>query len=290
MKNALTVDVENWYDASLLSPYVPAGYRDDRVAVATREVMGLLEGYGVRGTFFVLGKVAEEHPALVEEIAGRGHEVASHGWGHQLAYRQTEEEFEEDLVQSLEILERLAGRKVKGYRAPSWSVGAETPWFFDVLISNGLEYDSSLFPVKTPLFGSPDNPRHPHRIERAGGSLVEFPASSVRIGPRTVPVGGGAALRLFPLAFTRWGLGQITRESLPSIVYLHPWELDTGIPFPPMPARVRMLHSLGREGMKKKLRGLLMSFSFGTMGESVGEADINVRSDPRRNNSRPINQ
>ena len=270
MNNALTVDVENWYDASLLSPYVPAGYRDERVAAATREVMGLLEGYGVRATFFVLGKVAEEHPALVEEIAGRGHEVASHGWGHQLAYRQTEGEFEEDLARSLEILERLAGRKAKGYRAPSWSAGVETPWFFDVLIRNGLKYDSSLFPVKTPLFGSPDNPRHLHRVERAGGSLVEFPASSVRIGPRTVPVGGGAALRLFPLVFTRWGLGKINREGMPAIVYLHPWELDTGIPFPPMPAKTRLLHSRGRKGLERKLQRLLERFQFQPMFELMG--------------------
>ena len=270
MKSALTVDVENWYDASLLSPYVPAGYRDDRVVAATREVMVLIEGYGVRATFFVLGKLAEEHPGMVEEIAGRGHEVASHGWGHKLAYRQTEEEFEEDLKQSLEILERLTGGKVKGYRAPSWSAGAETPWFFDVLVRNGIDYDSSLFPVRTPLFGSPDNPRRPHRVEREGGSLVEFPASSVRLGPRTVPVGGGAALRLSPLSFTRRGLKRINREGMPAIVYLHPWEIDTGIPFPAMPAKTRLLHSRGRRGIKRKLRRLLEGFSFHPMFELLG--------------------
>ncbi len=278
MKNALTIDVENWYDASLLSPYVPVGYRDDRVVVATREVMDLIEEFGVRGTFFVLGKVAEEYPDLVREIASRGHEVASHGWGHQLAYRQTESEFEQDLVRSLEILKRLTGREVKGYRAASWSAGANTPWFFDVLIRHGIEYDSSLFPVKTPLFGSPENPRRPHRIERAGGSLIEFPPSSVRLGPRTVPVGGGAALRLFPLAFTRWGFGKISREGLPAIVYLHPWELDTGIPFPPMPLKTRLLHSQGRRGMKRKLRLLTDSLQFqplaGLLGDAFGDVEF----------------
>lgn len=271
MKNALTIDVENWYDASLLSPYVPAGYGDDRVVGATREVMDLIEGYGVRATFFVLGKVAEEHPGLVEEIASRGHEVASHGWGHRLAYEQTEEEFEEDLVRSLEVLEKLTGKKVRGYRAASWSAGANTPWFFDVLIRRGIEYDSSLFPVKTPLFGSPDNPRRPHRIERSGGSLIEFPPSSVRIGPRTVPIAGGAALRLFPFAFTRWGLRRINREGLPAIVYLHPWELDPGIPFPPMPFKIRLLHSKGRRRMKRKLRSLVERFSFEPMKDLIAE-------------------
>ncbi|MDP8236099.1 MAG: polysaccharide deacetylase family protein [Candidatus Erginobacter occultus] len=269
MQNALTVDVENWYDASLLSPYVPAGYRDDRVVAATREIMDLLEEFGVRATFFVLGKVAEEHPGLVKEIAGRGHEVASHGWGHQLAYRQTEEEFEEDLHRSLEILERLSGGKVKGYRAPSWSVGVETPWFFDVLVRNGIEYDSSLFPVKTPLFGSSDNPRHFHIIERKKGRVVEFPASSVRFGGKTFPVGGGASLRLLPLAVTKWGIKRINREGMGAIVYLHPWEMDTGIPFPPMPFRTRLLHSRGRKGMKKKLRKLLESFSFHPMADCL---------------------
>jgi len=271
MKNALTVDVENWYDASLLSPYVPAGYRDGRVAASTREVMDLIEGYGVRATFFILGKVAEEHPGLVKEIAARGHEVASHGWGHQLACRQTWEEFEEDLRRSLEILERLSGAKVKGYRAPSWSAGAETPWFFDVLIRNGLEYDSSLFPVKTPLFGSPDNPRRPHPVEREAGGLVEFPASAVRIGAKTVPVGGGAALRLFPLAFTRWGLGKINWEGMPAIVYLHPWEIDIGIPFPPMPVKTRLLHSRGIKGMRRKLRRLLERFPFQPLESLIRE-------------------
>ncbi len=271
MKNALTVDVENWYDASLLAPYVPDGYRDDRVAGATRGVMGLLEGFGVRGTFFVLGKVAEEHPDLVGEIASRGHEVASHGWGHRLAYEQTEVEFEEDLVRSLEVLKRLTGREVKGYRAASWSVGVETPWFFDVLIRHGIAYDSSLFPVKTPLFGSPNNPRQPHRVERPGGSLVEFPASSFRLLGRTFPVGGGASLRLLPLLLTRWGLGMITREEFPAIVYLHPWELDSGIPFPKMPLKTRWLHSRGRRGMKRKLRCLLNNFSFQPLGNLAGE-------------------
>ncbi len=276
MQNALTVDVENWYDASLLSPYVPAGYRDDRVVAATREVMALFEEYQTRATFFILGKVAEEHPALVEEIAGRGHEVASHGWGHQLAYRQTEEEFEEDLRRSLEILERLTGGKVKGYRAPSWSAGAETPWFFDVLVRNGIEYDSSLFPVKTPLFGSPDNPRRPHRIERPVGSLVEFPASSFRIWGKTFPVGGGASLRLLPLAVSKWGIRRINREGMGAVVYLHPWELDTGIPFPSMPAKTRMLHSRGRKGMKRKLRRLLENFSFQPMAD-LNSAGIQSR-------------
>jgi polysaccharide deacetylase family protein (PEP-CTERM system associated) len=275
MKNALTVDVENWYDASLLSPYIPDGYRDDRVAGATREVMDLIEGFGVRATFFVLGKVAEEHPGLVEEIAGRGHEVASHGWGHRLAYEQTEGEFEEDLERSLEILERLSGRKVMGYRAASWSAGAETPWFFDVLIRNGIEYDSSLFPVKTPLFGSPDNPRRPHRIERPVGSLVEFPASSFRFLGKTFPVGGGASLRLLPLAVSRWGLQKLIREGLPAVVYLHPWEIDTGTSFPAMPAKTRLLHSLGRKGMKRKLRRLLENFSFQPMAGLVSEVPGN---------------
>lgn len=271
MNNALTVDVENWYDASLLSPYVPDGYRDDRVVASAREIMGLLDEFGVRATFFVLGKVAAEHPELVEEIAARGHEVASHGWGHGLAYEQTVEEFEDDLRRSLKILEHLSGGKVKGYRAPSWSVGVETPWFFDVLIRNGIEYDSSLFPVKTPLFGSPDNPRHPHIIERKEGRVIEFPASSVRFGGKTFPLGGGASLRLLPLAVTKWGIKRINREGMGAIVYLHPWEMDTGIPFPPMPTKVRLLHSWGRGGMKKKLHKLIESISFQPLADLASE-------------------
>jgi len=267
IKNALTVDVENWYDANLISPHVPAGYRDDRVVASVRELLVLLDERKVRATFFILGKVAGEHPGLIEEIAGKGHEIASHGWGHRLVFRQTEKEFEEDLARSLESLRRLTGKDVEGFRAPSWSVGAETPWFFDVLLRHGIKYDSSLFPVRTELFGSSGNPRHPHVIERAGGKLVEFPAPSVRLFGRTIPVCGGASLRLFPLAISNWGLERINREGLPAVVYLHPWELDDGIPFPEMPKRVRLMHSLGRRGMKKKLRVLLEAYSFQTLGD-----------------------
>jgi polysaccharide deacetylase family protein (PEP-CTERM system associated) len=266
MLNALTIDLENWYDANLIAPYVADSYHDDRVVASTHRILDLLDEYKVKATFFTLGSLAVEQPDLIIEIDRRGHEIASHGWGHQLVYSQTEEEFETDLARSLSSLQGITGKKVKGYRAPSWSVGEGAPWFYDVLIRNGIEYDSSLFPVKTELFGSADNPRRLHLVQRDNGSLKEFPASTVRVAGRNFPVAGGAFFRVFPFWYSRWGIWRLNRESIPAIVYLHPWELDTGIPFPLMPRKVRLMHSLGRGGMIRKLKVLLKIFDFTPLG------------------------
>ena len=266
MKNALTIDLENWYDANLISPYVAEDYRDDRVVTSTGWILDLLDEYQVKATFFTLGSLAEEQPELIIEIDRRGHEIASHGWGHQLVYSQTEEEFEDDLVRSLFCFKEITGNEVKGYRAPSWSVGKGTPWFYEVLIRNGIEYDSSFFPVKTELFGSADNPRTPHLVQRETGNLMEFPASTVRLAGKNFPVAGGAFFRVLPLWYSRWGIRRINRKGLPAVIYLHPWELDTGIPFPLMPRKVRLMHSLGRGGMIRKLKVLLKIFDFTPLG------------------------
>ena len=271
MKNALTIDLENWYDANLVATYVAEGYRDDRVVVSTRRILDLLDEYQVKATFFTLGSLAEEQHELILEIDRRGHEIASHGWGHQLVYSQTEEEFEDDLVRSLFCFKEITGNEVKGYRAPSWSVGKGTPWFYEVLIRNGIEYDSSFFPVKTELFGSADNPRTPHLVQRETGNLMEFPASTVRLAGKNFPVAGGAFFRVLPLWYSRWGIRRINREGLPAIIYLHPWELDTGIPFPSMPKKVRLMHSMGRSGMIGKSKKLLKIFEFQPMGKMAGK-------------------
>jgi polysaccharide deacetylase family protein (PEP-CTERM system associated) len=271
MKNALTIDLENWYDANLIAPYVSSGYRDNRVVASTNRILDLLDKYEVKATFFTLGSLAEEQPELILEIDRRGHEVASHGWGHQLVYSQTEEKFEDDLVRGIGAIKSVTGKLACGFRAPSWSVGEGTPWFYDVLIRNGIEYDSSLFPVKTELFGSADNPRRPHIVRRDSGNLIEFPASTVRVAGRNYPVAGGAFFRVFPFWYSRWGIGRINREGLPAIIYLHPWELDTGIPFPSMPKKVRLMHSMGRSGMIGKLKRLLKIFEFQPMGKMAGK-------------------
>jgi len=266
MLNALTIDLENWYDANLIAPYVSEDYRDNRVVASTHLILDLLDEYQVKATFFTLGSLAMEQPELITEIDQRGQEIASHGWGHQLVYSQTEEEFETDLIRSIKALKSITGKNAKGFRAPSWSVGEGTPWFYDVLIRNGIEYDSSLFPVKTELFGSADNPRSLHLVPHDNGSLREYPASTVRIAGRNFPVAGGAFLRALPLWYSSWGIRRIQREDTPAIIYLHPWELDTGIPFPTMPRKVRIMHSLGRRGMIRKLKGLLRKFDFQPMG------------------------
>ncbi len=266
MKNVLTIDLENWYDANLIAPYVADGYRDDRVVSSSQRILDLLDEYQVKATFFTLGSLAGEQPELILEIDRRGHEIASHGWGHQLVYSQTEDEFEVDLARSLSSLKEITGKEVKGYRAPSWSVGEGTPWFYDVLIRNGIEYDSSLFPVKTELFGSAYNLRTSHVVKRETGNLMEFPASTVRVAGKNFPVAGGAFFRVLPFWYSRWGVRRLNREGMSAMVYIHPWELDTGIPFPPMPRKVRLMHSLGRSGMIRKLKVLLKVFDFTPLG------------------------
>lgn len=283
MENILTIDLENWYDANLIAPYVEEGYRDDRVVASTHRILDLLEEYQVKATFFTLGSLAGEQPELILEINRLGHEIASHGWGHQLVYSQSEEEFELDMVKSLSSLKEITGKEVKGYRAPSWSVGEGTPWFYDLLIRNGIEYDSSLFPVKTELFGSADNPRNPHVVQRETGNLMEFPASTIRVAGRNFPVAGGAFFRGLPLWYSRWGVRRLNREGLPAMVYIHPWELDTGIPFPPMPGKVRLMHSLGRGGMICKLETLLRIFDFVPMRRYIRtEIGIEIYTDHLR--------
>jgi len=270
MLNALTIDLENWYDANLIAPYVAAGYRDDRVVSSTRRILDLLDEYQVKATFFTLGSLAKEQLELILEIDRRGHEIASHGWGHQLVYSQSKEEFESDLVKSISCLNNITGKKVKGYRAPSWSVGEGTPWFYDVLVRNGIEYDSSLFPVRTSLFGSSSNPRFPHTINCGGKHIVEFPAPSIKLMGRNLPVGGGAFLRIFPLFFSRWGIKRINREGQPAVMYFHPWELDEGIPFPKLPWKTLHIHKFGVKGMVKKLRNLIREFEFCSLEELSG--------------------
>ena len=275
MLNGLTIDLENWYNANLISPYVPDGYHDDRIVPVTRGILTLLRNHNVRATFFVLGEVAESHPDLVKDIQIKGHEIASHGCEHHLVYQLTEEEFEADLTRSQERLEDITGQKIRGFRAPSWSVSNRTPWFFDVLIRNGIRYDSSLFPVKTELFGSPEHPRFPHVVRREKGSLVEFPASTVKLLGKVIPVAGGSFLRVLPLGLNVHGIRSLNRQNIPAVVYFHPWELDGSIPWPRLPRRIRLMHDLGAgKKMERKLRALLGRFEFAPLGEIAGQFEL----------------
>jgi polysaccharide deacetylase family protein (PEP-CTERM system associated) len=268
--NALTVDVEEHFQVSAFESTVRRQEWDahpSRVEPNTSRLLDLFDDLSVQATFFVLGWVAERHRSLVREIAERGHEVASHGYSHKLVYTQDEREFADETRRSKALLEDIAGRPVRGYRAASFSIGRANLWALDVLAEAGFTYDSSLFPVRHDRYGIPGAPRYLRTITTPrGGRLVEVPPSTLRIGGLVVPFGGGGYLRLFPSGLTRWGITRLNRrERMPAVVYVHPWETDPDQPRVGAPLASRFRHYVGLRSTLPKLRDLVARFEFGTM-------------------------
>ncbi|MGH7797284.1 MAG: XrtA system polysaccharide deacetylase [Candidatus Binatia bacterium] len=228
--NALTFDVEDYYHVEAFQAVIRRedwdGY-EPRVHNSTLKILDLLARHNIQATFFILGWVAEHTPGVVKEIQAAGHEIGSHGYNHQLIYQQTPEEFAADLRRSLEIIEGITGRKVLGFRAPSFSVTKRSLWAIEILQSFGLAYDSSIFPILHDIYGIPDAPRHPYQIAEG---FWEFPMTTVQVLGKNIPIGGGAYFRVFPYWWTRWGIRQANSNGDPAVVYLHPWELDPGHP------------------------------------------------------------
>jgi len=273
--NALTIDVEDYYHVSALASAIPRGRwprMERRVVANTHRLLDLLDGRGVRATFFCLGVVAEEQPTLIREIHDRGHEVACHGYAHELVYRQTEETFRDEVARAKGCLEEITGAPVLGYRAASYSITRRSLWALDVLHEAGFAYDSSIFPIHHDRYGIPDFPRFPHRVRGTeGDGLVEFPLTTARLFGRNLPVAGGGYLRLLPAVLTRWGVARVNRrEGRPAILYLHPWEIDPGQPRQHVGwlTRIRHYHNLGR--MEGRLVGLLERFQFDTAARVLG--------------------
>ncbi len=273
--NALTIDVEDYYHVSALAAAIPRDRwpgMERRVVDNTRRLLDLLDGRGVRATFFCLGVVAEEEPGLVREIHERGHEVACHGYAHELVYDQTPARFREEVERAKGTLEAITGVAVRGYRAASYSITRRSLWALDHLHELGFAYDSSIFPIRHDRYGIPDFPRFPHRVRGGeGDGLVEFPLTTARLLGRNLPVAGGGYLRLLPAAITHWGVRQVNRrEGKPAILYLHPWEIDPAQPRQRVGwlTRIRHYHNLGR--MEARLIGLLDRFRFDTVERVLG--------------------
>jgi polysaccharide deacetylase family protein (PEP-CTERM system associated) len=270
--NALTIDVEEYFHVSNLELCLPRqgwSHLESRVEASTHQILDLLGGAGVQATFFVLGWVAERQPDLVRRIHGEGHEVASHGYGHELIYRQTPEEFRADVRRSRAILENIIGRPVLAYRAPSFSIVPRSLWALDVLIEEGFTLDSSIYPVHHDRYGMPDALLEPHRIEREVGTIWEFPPPVSRILGWSVPVGGGGYFRLYPYRLTRRLLQSINAEGRPFAVYLHPWEIDSEQPrFNPGFFR-GFRHYVGLGKTESRLSRLLNDFPFGTLTQAL---------------------
>jgi polysaccharide deacetylase family protein (PEP-CTERM system associated) len=270
--NAMTVDVEDYFHASAFDRVVarPTWFaRESRVVANTHRLLECFHRHGVRGTFFLLGWVAERFPSLVREIAGLGHELASHGYHHQLIYTLTREQFREDVRRAKRVIEDAGGVEVRGYRAPSFSIIRASLWALDVLIEEGHAYDASVFPIHHDRYGVPDAPRHAHVIERPAGQILEVPASTVRLGGANYPIAGGGYFRLLPYAWTRWGISRVNAGGDPCIFYLHPWEIDAGQPRLPVSRLMGLRHYANLAGTLGRLERLVTDFAFDTIGAAL---------------------
>lgn len=270
--NAISIDVEDWYQVSDFESAVQFSQweqYESRIMQNTRKILALLAKYEVRGTFFILTWNAERFPQLVKEIDAAGHEVATHGYAHRLVYTQTPAEFREDLRLSLDILQNLTGKQVIGYRAPSFSITKESTWALDILMELGVQYDSSIFPLRDKLYGIADSHRFPHVVRKSDArNLVEFPMSTVRVRKTNLPLAGGAYFRLLPYAFFRWGMRKLNKDGKPAVLYLHPWEIDPEQPrIAARGKRGYSSHYWNLHATEKKLNRLLHDFSFAPMRE-----------------------
>jgi len=279
--NAFTVDVEDYYHVSGFEQHVERsqweGY-DSRVEASTRRILALLEKHGVRATFFVLGWVADHHPDLVREIHAGGHEIGSHGYWHRLIYNQTPDEFRADLVRSRDVLEDLISQAVTAYRAPSFSITNRSLWALDILIEEGFQIDSSIFPVYHDRYGIPGARRDLHPIERPAGMLWEFPVSVRQVAGFKLPVSGGGYFRLYPLGLTIRCLRGINERQLqPFLFYVHPWEVDPEQPRLHAASRLsRFRHYVNLSTTHSKLDIVLSRFKFGPLRDVVALAQQNA--------------
>lgn len=268
--NALTVDFEDWYQG-LEIPHTEWDGYEDRMALCGRRVLEVLGAAGARGTFFILGSVAERHPELVREIAAGGHEIATHGWSHTLVYRMTPDTFRAELARSITLLEDLSGQRVVGHRAPFFSITRRSLWAIEILHECGIRYDSSIFPVLNYRYGIEGAPRWPHAMPAGEQrTLTEFPITTWRVLGRNVPVAGGAYFRIFPYAVTRTAFRSINRGGHPAVFYIHPWELDPEHPRIPLPRRIALTHYVNLKATERRLRRLLDDFAFAPMREVLG--------------------
>ncbi len=267
--NALTIDVEDYFQVSAFAPYIARSdwdQRECRVERNMQRILAMLAERQVRATFFTLGWIAERYPQLVRDIVAGGHELASHGYGHQRASELDRQAFHDDVARAKGVLEDIGGRAIKGYRAPSFSIGPANLWAFDTLLQTGHRYSSSIYPIAHDHYGMPDAPRFAHVTAQG---LLEVPITTLRLGKRNVPSSGGGYFRLLPYAVTRWMLRQVNRRDQESaIFYFHPWEIDPAQPrIAGIDAKTRFRHYVNLESNEAKLARLLDDFRWGRMDE-----------------------
>jgi polysaccharide deacetylase family protein (PEP-CTERM system associated) len=260
--NALTIDVEDYFQVSAFAPHIDRSTWDSlpcRVPANIDQILGMLAETGSRATFFTLGWIAERYPEVVRRIVDGGHELASHGYEHFRATEQGVGKFLADIRLAKAVLEDIGGQKIRGYRAPSFSVGPGNPWAFDCIAEAGYRYSSSVYPIRHDHYGAPDSPRFAHEI-RPG--LLELPVATVRLMNANWPAGGGGYFRLLPYRMSRWSLRRVNAiDGQPAMFYFHPWELDPDQPrIDGLNATTRFRHYVNLKRTVPRLRRLLTDF------------------------------
>lgn len=270
--HCLSFDVEEHFQ---VSGFASSVRREDwdrsesRVERNTVLILDLLDDHQVKATFFILGWVAERHPHLVRAMSERGHEIASHGYGHEMITTQTPDEFRADIGKSKRILEDITGKPIYGYRAPSFSITPSTKWALQVLVEEGYRYDSSIFPVLHDRYGMPGANPQCHELKTESGAIWEVPPSTLKLGNVRVPIAGGGYFRLYPYPVLRWMLRQVESDGHPLVMYLHPWELDPSQPRMNGPWLSRLRHYLNLSRTEGRLVELLSDFAFGPIQRVV---------------------
>jgi len=270
MTNAMTIDVEDYFQVSAMAPYIRRDEwdaRECRVERNVERILALLQRRGAQATFFTLGWLAERYPQMVRRIVEQGHELASHGYGHERVSELDRARFRQDLMRAKGVLEDVSGAAVRGYRAPSFSIDQRNrAWAFETLAETGHLYSSSIYPIKHDHYGMPDAPRFAHRVE---AGLLEVPPTTLRAGERNWPSSGGGYFRLLPYAVSRWMIRHVNRSDRQSAVfYFHPWEIDPGQPrVAGIDAKTRFRHYLNLGTMERRLDRLLGDFRWGRMDE-----------------------
>ncbi|NLR38230.1 XrtA system polysaccharide deacetylase [Novosphingobium sp. ERW19] len=269
--NGLSVDVEDWFQVGAFETVIDRKDWDGlacRVERNCQQILALFDEAGVKGTFFTLGWIAERYPAMMRQIAGAGHEIASHGWDHARVFTLGRNAFAADIERARKVLEDTTGQRVTGYRAPSFSIDARTPWAHEVLAEQGYVYSSSVAPIVHDHYGWREAPRFAFRPV-AGADLIEIPVTTAEVAGRRMAAGGGGFFRLLPYAVSRWAIRQVNeRDCRPAVFYFHPWEIDPDQPRPPVaPLKSKLRHYTNLDVMAAKLARLVREFRWGRMDE-----------------------
>lgn len=269
MINAMTVDVEDWFQVSAFERHIDRAQWSGlewRVEANMDRILALFDRHRVSATFFVLGMVAEQFPRIVTKIVDAGHELASHGWSHVRVTQQEPPAFRQDVSRTRKFLEDLGGVPVQGYRAASYSIGRDNLWALDVLAEEGYRYSSSIYPIHHDLYGMPEAPRFAFHPQGDDG-ILEVPVTTVAFGEHKFPCGGGGYFRLFPYGLSRWFIDRVnTRDHRSAVFYFHPWELDPGQPRQTgVGIKTRVRHYLNLSRTEARLDRLLGDFSWDRM-------------------------